>query len=136
MANAHDKKRIKKMNQQATLASGAFAAALAVGVGAFGAHALKETLQASGNTLIFEVAVRYQFYHAFALLFNGLFMQIFKSRRLRVASWLFVLGIIFFSGSLYVLSLSGVRVMGAVTPVGGVLFILGWIFMLLGILKK
>ena len=124
------------MNQRLTLVCGVIAAGVAVGLGAFGAHALKDLLESTGYAAVYDLAVRYQFYHAFALLFNGLLMQVFTSPRFRVASWFFATGIVFFSGSLYVLSLTGLRFLGAVTPAGGVLFILGWIFMLLGIVKK
>ena len=112
------------------------AAGIAVGIGAFGAHALKGVLADTGYSAVYDLAVRYQFYHSFALLFNGLLMQVFLSTRFRVASWFFVAGIIFFSGSLYILSLTGMNFLGAIKPLGGVLFILGWVFMLLGIVKK
>ena len=124
------------MNQRLTLACGVTAAGVAVGLGAFGAHALKDMLESTGYSAVYDLAVSYQFYHAFALLFNGLLMQVFASPRFRIASWFFTAGIIFFSGSLYVLSLTGIRVLGAITPVGGVFFMLGWIFILLGIVKK
>ncbi|SRR5690606_20218793 len=124
------------MNQRNTLISGTALAALAVAIGAFGAHGLKDRLLSTGKTEIFELAVRYQMYHAFAMIFTGILMGTFISNRFRYSAWSFLLGIVFFSGSLYTLSLTGIGTLGAITPIGGVLFILGWVFQLLGILKK
>ncbi len=124
------------MTQRTTLVTAVITAGLAVVLGAFGAHALKARLTVTGYATIYEMAVRYQIYHAFAMLFNGLLMQVFPSKRLRVASWFFFGGIILFSGSLYALALSGTPMLGAITPVGGIGFILGWLLMLLGILKR
>lgn len=117
------------MKQKTTLVTGAIAGALAVAIGAFGAHGLKEILQANQRMETFELAVRYQFYHAFAMLAAGFFMNYLETNKLRWAATCFVIGIILFSGSLYVLSLSGLTVLGAVTPLGGVCFIAGWIFL-------
>lgn len=111
-------------------------AGLAVGVGAFGAHALRPLLEENARIETFELAVRYQFYHAFALLFTGVLMIHFPSRHLNRAGICFAAGIVIFSGSLYVLSLSGIRVLGAITPIGGVLFIAGWLLLFLGINAK
>jgi uncharacterized membrane protein YgdD (TMEM256/DUF423 family) len=124
------------MNQRTTLASGILMAGLGVCVGAFGAHALKDILESAGRTHTFELAVRYQFYHAFALLITGLLMMHFPSKKLVYASWSFLTGILFFSGSLYALCFTGVTVLGAVTPLGGLFFIAGWILLLLSIIKK
>lgn len=130
------KEILLKMNQRNTLISGTALAALAVAIGAFGAHGLKDRLLSTGKTEIFELAVRYQMYHAFAMIFTGILMGTFISNRFRYSAWSFLLGIVFFSGSLYTLSLTGIGTLGAITPIGGVLFILGWVFQLLGILKK
>ena len=111
-------------------------AALGVAVGAFGAHALRPLLEENARTETFELAVRYQFYHSFAIIFTGVLMFHFPSRHLHRASLCFMLGILIFSGSLYILSLSGIRAMGAITPIGGVLFIAGWLFLLFGINAK
>jgi uncharacterized membrane protein YgdD (TMEM256/DUF423 family) len=124
------------MNMRSTLLTGIVMAGLGVMIGAFGAHGLKEILLRNNREATFELAVRYQFYHAFALLIGGLLMNHFSSSKLKYASVFFVLGILFFSGSLYVLSLTGITVLGAVTPVGGIFFILGWIFLFLGAYKK
>ena len=124
------------MNQRNTILSGAIFGCVAVMVGAFGAHALKELLAATGRVDTYELAVRYQFYHSLALLFVGLLMTQFGSKFLRYASLSFCVGIILFSGSLYVLSLTGKTILGAVTPFGGLFFILGWVFLMLGVGKK
>ena len=99
---------------------------LAVALGAFGAHALKARL--SPDMLqIFETGVRYHFYHALALGLVVVAMQYWPKTNLpTIAGWLFVVGIVIFSGSLYILSTTGVRWWGAITPIGGVAFIAGW----------
>ena len=119
-----------------TLMTGVIFAGLAVAVGAFGAHALRPVLEAHGRTETFELAVRYQFYHSFAILFSGVLMYHFPSRHINRAPICFAIGIVIFSGTLYVLSLSGIRALGAVTPVGGVLFIAGWLMLFVGINAK
>ena len=99
---------------------------LAVTLGAFGAHALKNRLDdyAMG---VFQTAVQYQFYHSLALLAVGVIaLSHPQAALLRSSGWLFVLGIVVFSGSLYLLSFSGLRWLGAVTPIGGLAFIAGW----------
>lgn len=111
---------------QLTLAVAAISGLLSVAFGAFGAHALRARLdsQALG---VFETAVQYQFYHSLALLAVGLLMlQNPASALLRSSALLFILGIVVFSGSLYLLSLTGLRWLGAVTPLGGLGFIAGW----------
>jgi uncharacterized membrane protein YgdD (TMEM256/DUF423 family) len=124
------------MNQRNTLLWGAAFGCVAVLVGAFGAHALKETLSATGRIDTYELAVKYQFYHALALLLTGLLMGQSGSRFLRYSSISFLLGILFFSGSLYILSLTGQKILGAITPIGGLAFILGWGFLIIGVTKK
>ncbi len=111
-------------------------AGLAVAIGAFGAHALKSVLEATNRMETFETAVKYQFYHALALLVLGLLMQKFDHRMFSWAGYGFVAGIILFSGSLYILSLSGVTKWGAVTPLGGIAFLIGWITLIIGITKS
>lgn len=105
--------------------------ALAVGLGAFGAHGLKEILEANGRNETFETAVNYHFYHVLALLLVGIWAkQDGTNKYLSIVAWLFFIGIIIFSGSLYVLSLSGISWLGAITPIGGVAFIGGWLFLI------
>lgn len=111
--------------------SGALLGLLGVALGAFGAHALRATLTASGRADTFETAVKYQFYHALALLAVGILMQVFASnpaavRFLNIAGYLFLAGVIIFSGSLYILCFTGITTFGAITPIGGVLMIIGW----------
>jgi uncharacterized membrane protein YgdD (TMEM256/DUF423 family) len=98
----------------------------AVILGAFGAHALKDRLDEYAQG-VFETAVQYHFYHSLALLAVGIIaLQQPQTTLLKSSGWLFLLGIVIFSGSLYVLSISGVRWLGAVTPLGGLAFIAGW----------
>jgi uncharacterized membrane protein YgdD (TMEM256/DUF423 family) len=104
---------------------GAGFAFLAVTFGAFGSHSLKAIL-APDMLAVFETGVRYQMYHALALLVVGWTVHQYPQASFHVAGWLFVAGILLFSGSLYVLVLSGVRWLGAITPLGGVLFLVGW----------
>ena len=124
------------MNQRTTLVWGAAMGCIAVLIGAFGAHAFKPMLTENGRLDTYELAVRYQFYHTLAMLLTGTLMNQFTSARLHFAALLFLLGIFFFSGSLFVLSFTGIGVLGAVTPLGGLLFIAGWIMLLLGVIKK
>jgi len=113
---------------------------LAVVLGAFAAHGLKGRLSAS-ELDVWHTAVQYQFYHVFALLFLGLYPQI-KGSLIKVAYYLFTFGIIFFSGSLYLLStreltgLTGISFLGPITPVGGLLFIAGWLTLGIAALKN
>lgn len=108
------------------LTIGALYGFLGVAFGAFGAHALRARLSADALA-IWKTAVEYQFYHALALLLVGLWIAQQPARALNVAGICFALGTLLFSGSLYVLALSGVRVLGAITPFGGLLFLLGWL---------
>lgn len=124
------------MNQRSALTAGVLFAGFAVAIGAFGAHALRPLLEAQSRTETFELAVRYQFYHSFAILFSGVLMYHFPSRHINRAVICFAAGIVIFSGSLYTLSLTGIRVLGAITPIGGVLFIAGWLLLFLGINAK
>ena len=105
---------------------GAASAGLAVALGAFGAHALKARL-APDLLAVFEVGVRYHFYHALALLAVAWACTRWPgSGAVAASGWLFVAGTVLFSGSLYLLSATGTRWLGAVTPVGGVLWLAGW----------
>jgi len=116
---------------------GAFSGFLAVAAGAFGAHALRERLS-SDMLDVFQTGEQYQMYHALALIGVGILLGRFSidgSAWLNAAGWLFIAGTVLFSGSLYALSLSGVTVLGAITPLGGVAFLLGWIALAVGILR-
>jgi uncharacterized membrane protein YgdD (TMEM256/DUF423 family) len=99
---------------------------LGVAAGAFGAHGLRSRLS-TDMLAVFETAVRYQMYHVFALLIVAAAIgRLGDARLLSLAGWFFVAGIFLFSGSLYALALSGVTMLGAITPLGGLAFLIGW----------
>jgi uncharacterized membrane protein YgdD (TMEM256/DUF423 family) len=106
-------------------ALGATFGLLGVALGAFGAHALRGRL-GPGDLAVFETGVRYQMYHAVALLAVAWAATRWPVGTVRVAGWLFVVGIVLFSGSLYALVLTGHRALGALTPFGGLAFLVGW----------
>lgn len=105
---------------------GALSAFIGVAAGAFGAHGLKSQIGSEMLT-IFEVGVRYQMYHAFALIFAAWAHSKWPSLLVKTSGWLFVVGTILFSGSLYLLSVSGIKWLGAITPLGGLAFLAGWV---------
>lgn len=106
--------------------------AIAVGIGAFGAHGLKEILEETGRIETFETAVKYHFYHSLGLFLIGILALVKPEwKGLSFSAICMIIGIFIFSGSLYILSLTGITWLGAITPLGGVAFILGW----LGILR-
>lgn len=110
--------------------------ALAVAFGAFGAHGLKSKLTEEMLT-IYETGVRYHFYHALGVLLLGVIAQYLpNSTLLEWSGWLMILGIFIFSGSLYLLALTEVRWMGAITPIGGLCFIAAWIVLALAVWKS
>jgi uncharacterized membrane protein YgdD (TMEM256/DUF423 family) len=108
------------------VALGALSAFIAVAAGAFGAHGLKARL-APDLLAVFEVAVRYQMYHALGLIACAWALGKWPGALASSAGWLFVAGTLVFSGSLYALSLTGVRWLGAITPLGGVALLAGWL---------
>lgn len=105
---------------------GTLSAFVGVAAGAFGAHGLKERLSAE-MLAIFETGVRYQMYHAFALVAAAWAAARWPGAWTTGAGWLFVAGTLIFSGSLYALSLTGIRWLGAITPIGGLAFLAGWL---------
>jgi uncharacterized membrane protein YgdD (TMEM256/DUF423 family) len=105
---------------------GAVSAFLAVAAGAFGAHALRDTLPPD-RLAVWETAARYQMYHALALLVVAYVAAQKDARAARLAGWLFMGGTVLFSGSLYLLAASGITWLGAVTPLGGIAFLVGWL---------
>lgn len=106
--------------------TGALLGAIAVILGAFGAHALKNTLSPD-SLRVFHTGVEYQFYHAFALILCGIVKERTPSRLLKWSGYLFITGILLFSGSLYCLSIvDGLQFVGIITPFGGMAFIAGW----------
>jgi uncharacterized membrane protein YgdD (TMEM256/DUF423 family) len=107
------------------VAAGSIAGFLGVAFGAFGAHALKTQLTPDALAT-FEIGMRYQMYHALALIAAAWVCTKWPGAWARASGWLFIAGIVVFSGSLYVLALTGARWLGAVTPIGGLAFLAGW----------
>lgn len=107
---------------------GTLFAGLGVGFGAFGAHELRSTLS-SEDLATFETGVRYQMYHALALIGVAWAASRWESAAVVAAGWAFVAGIVIFSGSLYLLVITGPRWLGAITPIGGVAFLVGWVLL-------
>ena len=118
-------------NARNTLRLAATLGALSVGIGAFGAHGLAAMLAATGRAATFETAVRYQFYHTLALLAVGVLQEVrpAAAAALRRVAGCWLVGMVLFSGSLYALIFSGQTWLGAITPLGGVLFIIGWLLL-------
>jgi len=110
-------------------------AGLSVAAGAFGAHSLKSVISAD-RLVVFETAARYQMYHALALLMVGGMLSHIPERGLRVAGWCFVAGILLFCGSLYVIAFTGTRWVGAITPLGGAAFLVGWLVLAWNLWQK
>ncbi|WP_395802022.1 DUF423 domain-containing protein [Daejeonella sp.] len=127
------------MNKRIIIAASIFGM-IAVILGAFGAHTLKGRLSSS-ELEVWKTAVDYHFYHTFALLFLATFSKN-DSRAINLSAWFFTIGILLFSGSLYLLStkvilnLTGISFIGPITPIGGLFFILGWVFLLIATLKN
>lgn len=117
---------------KALLAAGAISGAIAVAAGAFGAHALKDRLSDKALA-IFETGARYQMYHALAIVLCAALAGGLAGAR--TAGWLFQAGIVVFSGSLYALALTDVKVLGAITPLGGLAFLAGWIWLAVSALR-
>ncbi|HTB52000.1 MAG TPA: DUF423 domain-containing protein [Ferruginibacter sp.] len=121
--------------------AGAILAALSIVLGAFGAHALKEILDAE-QLQVFDTAVRYQMYHALALLIVGILHKEFFNKQIDLAGVFFIAGILLFSGSLYTICYLQYQqtaipaLIGIMTPLGGICFIIGWILLLIGVAKK
>jgi uncharacterized membrane protein YgdD (TMEM256/DUF423 family) len=114
---------------------GALSAALSVILGAFAAHALKSRMPPE-TLAVFQTGVQYQFYHSLGLILIGLIVQFTKaSAFLTSAGWLMLAGILLFSGSLYLISFSGIRSLGLITPLGGAAFIVAWLLLAFGILR-
>ena len=115
---------------------GSINALLVVLIGAFAAHGLKARLTVE-NMAIFQTGVQYHFYHAVGLILVGLIAwHIPTSPYLRWSAWLMIMGIILFSGSLYALSITNIRWLGMITPVGGMAFIIAWLLLSIGIIKS
>ena len=113
---------------------GAVSAFIGVAAGAFGAHGLKQRLDAD-MMAVFEVGVRYQMYHAFALIATAWAISRWSGSLANSAGYLFILGTVLFSGSLYLLSLTGIRWLGAITPLGGLAWLAAWVCLAWAVLK-
>lgn len=124
------------------IAAGAFLGGLAVALGAFGAHGLQKITDDAKIIQNFQTAAQYQMYHALALIATGILFEKFGNRLLNIAAILFILGIVFFSGSLYLMTWlkiegsNAVKAVGPVTPLGGVCFIAGWLLLMAAVLKR
>lgn len=117
------------------LSIGAIGAALSVILGAFGAHALKSRLPPE-TLATFQTGVQYQFYHCLGLMLIGVIAQFSRpSAALKAAGWCMLAGILLFSGSLYLISFTGIRSFGMITPFGGIAFIVAWLLLAFGVLK-
>ncbi len=123
------------MKNKKILFSGAVFMALAVLLGAFGAHRLKEVLSPE-MMQVYQIGVEYQFYHALGLLFAGVIGFQFESKWINRSALFFGIGIVLFSGSLYLIALSGIKVIGAITPIGGLSFVAGWISLAIAVWKR
>ena len=110
------------------IALGALNAALAVAAGAFAAHGLRERLDARALE-VFETGARYQMYHALAMVAAGVIATTGVARSAQTAGWIFQGGIALFSGSLYAMAVTGAKGLGPVTPIGGVAFLVGWLWL-------
>jgi len=113
----------------------ALSLALAVIIGAFGAHGLKTRLSPD-MMQVFKTGVEYQFYHSLGLLLVGILAAQMPSSLINLSALFLGLGIVIFSGSLYVLAVTGIKWIGAITPIGGLSFIAGWILLVVGVLKQ
>jgi len=114
---------------------GAASGFLSVALGAFGAHSLKNILDEYGRS-VYEKAVTYQMFHTMGLFAVGLFQMFVKDVSFSIAGWSFLIGIFLFSGSLYLLALTGIKWLGAITPIGGIAFLLGWALLGLKIIQQ
>ena len=123
------------MMQKLFFIVGAVSGLLATVFGAFGAHALKGKLSPALLSA-YHIGVQYQFYHSLALLLIAILLYHSQSVWLSLSGSFFILGILLFSGSLYVLSVTGITSIGIITPFGGLSFILAWLFLMIGFLKK
>ncbi len=117
-----------------SLILGSILSAIGVAIGAFGAHGLNAILEQNARLDTFETGVKYHMYHALALVMVGIIKLIKPELSLNLIAYMFLFGIIIFSGSLYTLSITNMKWLGAITPIGGVLFITGWILLTIKVL--
>ena len=112
---------------------GSFFSLMTIVLGAFGAHALKEQLSEYGQS-IYDKAVLYQMFHTIAILLLGVIEKFIPEVQIQIVGVAFLLGILIFSGSLYILAITGMKWLGMITPIGGLLFIIGWVLLFLKVL--
>lgn len=127
------------MTDKFFIQTGSILGALSVMVGAFGAHAFKTMLEASGRADTFETAVKYQFYHALALVLIGVLLQntsVYAAKWYNWSGYSLLAGTIIFSGALYIICFTGIKAFGAIAPIGGTLMIVGWALMFWGASKS
>ena len=117
------------------LGMGALSACVAVAAGAFGAHGLRDLVSAE-RLVVWETAARYQMYHALGLLIVAYLASQKTAGPAHLGGWLFVAGTVLFSGSLYALTLTGITILGAITPLGGLAFIAGWLVLAWGVWRR
>ncbi len=122
--------------QKIFLLAASISGAISVMIGAFGAHGLRKFLEANDRMDTFETAVKYQVYHSLALFLLGILMFHIQHKFLVFAGWSHIFGMLIFSGSLYLLCLSGIRWLGAITPIGGLFLIAGWLLIALAVGKS
>lgn len=115
--------------------AGSVSGFLAVLLGAFGAHGLKQILD-DYSLKVFHTGVEYQFYHTFALILVGMLLQQRDIAQLRYSGYAFLIGTVIFSGSLYLLAVTKVKILGAITPIGGVCFLVGWVLFAVSYFKQ
>ena len=115
--------------QKLFLLLGSISGIISVAIGAFGAHGLKDYLTKTSRLDTFETAVKYQFYHTFALILVAILLDKYNDKLLNYAGYSFLIGILLFSGSLYALVATQITKFGAITPFGGLFFIAGWVLM-------
>ena len=121
--------------QKILLLSGALLGTFAVLLGAFGAHAFKAVLESNQRIETFDTAVKYHFFHTLALILVAFLMDKYPNKLMEYSGIAMIAGILIFSGSLYILSLTGITKWGAVTPLGGLSLIIGWLLLFAGIVK-
>jgi uncharacterized membrane protein YgdD (TMEM256/DUF423 family) len=108
---------------------------MGVGLGAIGSHLLKSSVSPE-LLIVYEIGNRYQIIHALAIFISALLYNFSPKKEFKTSSYLFMLGIIIFSGSLYALAITGIKKFGMITPIGGILFLIGWIFIVVGCTKS
>lgn len=121
--------------QKTFILAGSILGALGVAFGAFGAHALKNMLTETNRLETFETAVKYQFYHALALILVGIISQSITSKSMTYSGYSMLIGTLIFSGSLYLICFTGIKVFGAIAPIGGTLMIAGWVLLFWSVWK-